>query len=197
MQTGSHVMQGTGKKTWGSRIVALLLLAMGASCGGPESPPVALNQLSPEATGVTLYLVRHAERLDDTTDPPLSSQGQARAERLAHALAVAGIQEIGVTQYLRTQETGRPLAEAAGVPVQVFQVESGELDHHLTEIRDWVEEGKADTLLLVGHSNTVPAVLESLTGVAMEEVAHDQYDDLLVIHLPAPPGRPVHFHLQY
>lgn len=175
----------------------LLLLTLAAACGEPATRTEAQDPASPEQRGVTLYLVRHAERLDDTRDSPLSSQGQARAERLAHVLSLAGIQEIGVTQYLRTQETGQPLAEATGVPVRVFQVDSGALDDHLVQIREWVEGGAYETLLLVGHSNTVPAVLEAFTGVAMGEVAHDQYGDLLVVHLPAPPGGPVHFRLQY
>lgn len=190
-------MQGTGRRLWGRWGIPLILATMGASCASPDLPQVAEDQASPEAQGVTLYLVRHAERLDDTQDPPLSSEGQVRAERLAHALALAGVQEIGVTQYLRTQETGQPLADDLGVPVRVFHVESGEMDDHIGQIRDWVEGGGAETLLLVGHSNTVPAVVESLTAVPMGELAHDDYGDLLIIHLPPQPGSPVHFHLQY
>ena len=61
--------------------------------------------------------MRHAERLDDTTDAPLSADGAARAARLGRMLRDAGITAVFATQYRRTIDTARPLADALGLPV--------------------------------------------------------------------------------
>ena len=60
----------------------------------------------------TVFLTRHAER--DTTppeDPALTAAGKERAERLARMLEGAGVKAVFTSQFARTRETGRPLAE--------------------------------------------------------------------------------------
>ena len=53
----------------------------------------------------TILLVRHAEKTMQGTDPPLSDEGQARAQTLAHVTGEAGVTAIYTSQYLRTQQT--------------------------------------------------------------------------------------------
>jgi broad specificity phosphatase PhoE len=40
-------------------------------------------------------------------------------------------------------------------------------------------------LLIVGHSNTVPEMVEALTGVAPAPMGEDEYDRIYVVTLPA------------
>jgi broad specificity phosphatase PhoE len=59
------------------------------------------------------YLVRHAEKQDPTNaDTPISVAGQKRAVALKKVLETKHIQNIIVSQFIRTQQTAKPLADA-------------------------------------------------------------------------------------
>src|SRR6267378_496425 len=64
----------------------------------------------------TVILVRHAEKVIDpnNSDPDLSPAGQVRAQELARMFGDSGINAIYATQYKRTQESVRPLADRLG-----------------------------------------------------------------------------------
>src|SRR5215831_19794894 len=67
----------------------------------------------------TIIIVRHAEKIIDPNNPDvdLSPAGQARAQELARMFGDAGINAIYATQYKRTQETVKPLADKLGLPI--------------------------------------------------------------------------------
>ena len=56
----------------------------------------------------TIFLVRHADKISDETDAPLSEAGQRRAECLASMLADTHIQQIFTSDLQRTQQTAAP-----------------------------------------------------------------------------------------
>ncbi len=129
-----------------------------------------------------IYLVRHAERLDDTTDPPLSADGTARAARLGRLLRDAGVTAVFATQYRRTVDTAKPLADAIGLPV--VQVTAGQHGDLLAKVR---AAGPRARVLIVGHSDTVPELLSLLGAPAPGEIAKGEYDNLFVVVPGAPP----------
>src|SRR5258708_33157995 len=67
----------------------------------------------------TVILVRHAEKVIDPNNPDvaLSPAGQARAQELARIFGDAGIKTIYATQYQRTQQTVRRLADKLSLPL--------------------------------------------------------------------------------
>jgi broad specificity phosphatase PhoE len=78
----------------------------------------------------TIWLIRHAQRLDfiepawfDTAiypyDPPLSSQGCDRAIRLAQEFAGIPIDRVLTSPFLRTIQTGFPLATLLQLPIRL------------------------------------------------------------------------------
>jgi broad specificity phosphatase PhoE len=78
----------------------------------------------------TLWLIRHADRLDfvqpewfETAsypyDPPLSSIGLDSAIRLAQQLGQVPVQRIFTSPFLRTIQTADPLARQIQVPIQM------------------------------------------------------------------------------
>ncbi len=78
----------------------------------------------------TLWLVRHAHRLDfiepdwfETAiypyDPPLSVAGVERSIALAHELSRAPIEAIFTSPFLRTIQTVDPLARILGLPIRL------------------------------------------------------------------------------
>jgi len=144
-----------------------LAVLMAAGLGSP-----ALAQDGP----VLVYLVRHAEKLDDSRDPPLNEAGKARAVELARVLGDAGITHVWSTDFARTRSTAAPTAEALGVAVQTYDPSKG---------REFVEEllHTPGRHLVVGHSNTTPALVKLLGGEPGGPISDTEYDRLYVVVL--------------
>lgn len=138
-----------------------------------------------------IYLVRHAERLDDTADPPLAPEGTARATRLAAVLADAGITAVFATQFTRTVETAAPLASALNLPIR--QVDAG---RHGELLRLAREAGPRARVLIVGHSDTVPELLTALGWRTTVTIAKGEYDNLFVVS-PRPGAEPLVIRLRF
>jgi len=136
-----------------------------------------------------IYLVRHAERLDDSKDSALSADGQARAARLADTLRDAGITAIFATEYQRTADTARPLAARLRIPVQ--QVAAGQTGALLAKLK---AAGPAARILVVGHSDTVPELLQMLGHPEEIVIAKGEYDNLFLVW---PAAKPVVVWLRY
>ncbi len=120
------------------------------------------------------YLVRHAERLDDSADSPLSEAGHARAQALRDTLLGADVHRIFASTYVRTQQTARPLAEALGMPIALYRPDTTEgLLKRLRRI-------EGENILVVGHSDHIPLLIEGLCGERVS-IAHRDYDNLFVV----------------
>lgn len=170
----------------------LLCLASAATgCGfAPEATSLedsrtARDDPPSETCATTVLVVRHAERADaDGTDedPRLSDAGERRARDLVEVASGAGVSAIYTTRYRRTRDTARPVAEALGVRVVVFdsdasspEAESVRLAHHIQD------RHRCQVVLVVGHSNTVPAIVQALGVGDVGAIAADRYDDLFVV----------------
>ena len=124
-----------------------------------------------------VIVVRHAERADGgsnspnaQTDPLLSSEGEARAKRLATMLADSGITAIYATEYKRTQDTAKPIAERLGLKVQAHK---GLDAAGLVAALKW--QHAKGVVLVVGHSNTMPAIITALGGPSVT-IPDSEYD---------------------
>ncbi|MBL0126844.1 MAG: histidine phosphatase family protein [Flavobacteriales bacterium] len=140
----------------------------------------------------TIYVVRHAEKLDPADpDTPLSPEGEARARDLASTLARAGVQRIYATTRLRTQQTVAPLAQQRNlVPVILEPAATEEL----------VARIKADdrgmVVVVAGHNNTVPVIVQGLSGVVVDGIPEDRFDRLFKVTI-APDGKATMEELRY
>jgi phosphohistidine phosphatase SixA len=131
-----------------------------------------------------VIVVRHAERADqgaaagqmmNQNDPPLSAAGQARAAKLAALLADANVKAVFATEYRRTQDTVKPLADKLGLRVQV--VPGRETANLIGLLKSAPADGVA---VIAGHSNTVPAIIKALGGPELT-IAENEYDNLFII----------------
>jgi broad specificity phosphatase PhoE len=123
----------------------------------------------------TAILIRHADvDADGTDNPELNAAGRVRAQELAHVLGDAGIVEVLVTSLRRSQQTAAPLAAALGVEPTV----ADEVDDVIAAIR---ARQRGDTVLVVGHTNTVPEVIDGLGGPAGVTIGADEFDRLFVL----------------
>ena len=133
----------------------------------------ATAQQSPRTT--TVVLVRHAEKVSTAPDAVLSPAGQQRAECLAQVLKEAGIKRIIVSDAKRTQQTADPLAKALGIkPVVVPAKDINTL------VRD-VFYGAGGNALVVGHSDTVPLVIQRVQAGTVPPIGENEYDGLYVL----------------
>jgi broad specificity phosphatase PhoE len=133
-----------------------------------------------EPTAV-LFLVRHAERADDSADAPLAEAGKTRAAELARLLGEAGLTGVLSTNYTRTRDTAAPLAAALGLPVELY--DARDLPAAAAALR-----ARGGRLLVVGHSDTTPALVAALGGDAGPPIAATEHDRLYVVTLV--PGQP-------
>lgn len=122
------------------------------------------------------YFVRHAEKVDESTDSPLSPLGEARANDLKNLLLDAGIDSLFATQYQRTRNTVKPLADALGKSVTTYGTDTTwQFTQALKRIR-----GK--DVVVAGHSNTLPEMVLLMSGDSVQ-IAHDDYDNLFIVKL--------------
>jgi phosphohistidine phosphatase SixA len=146
-----------------------------------------------------ILLVRHAEKATDANEPGvlLSEAGTARAARLAEMLKSAGVTAVYATDTVRARKTAEPLAKALKLEVRSYSPRdaAGKLAPQL--LLDRLRKDDASgTVLVVGHQNTVPNILEALGYVGKVEIADKQFDDLFVV-MPKATGPPTVVRLKY
>ena len=137
------------------------------------------------AADTVVIVVRHAEKAsDDPRDPSLSEAGLARAQALADHLALAGLDAAYTTQFRRTRQTAAPAARAAGIEVQVRPVDAGNAARYGSDLLAEIRALPAgSTVLVVGHSNTVPGLVEAFSGQRVPDMPETEYDRYTVLVL--------------
>ena len=136
-------------------IFGLLFIGVIACNQEEKLPDYAVEQ-----TVTTYYLIRHAEKdltYADSIDPELSQKGLGRAMHWAEILDDVSLDAIYSTDYERTSQTAAPAAVKQDVIVTY---------HNPMDLD--IEQFKADNLgndvLVVGHSNTTPDLVNRLIG---------------------------------
>jgi broad specificity phosphatase PhoE len=126
----------------------------------------------------TVILVRHAEKKlePENPDPDLTPEGFARAQEIARVFGDAGINAIYATQYKRTQQTVKPLADRIHVPVTVLN--SKQTDELVNQIQT---AHRGQTIFVAGHSNSVPAIVSVLSNEKFPEIPDNEYDNLFIV----------------
>jgi len=135
----------------------------------------------------TVIFVRHAEKaLLPADNPGLSDAGKRRAAELARQLVDAdvvpgvGVDAVYSTSYRRTEETAQPVATALGLPIIPYDASNTE-----TIMDEIVKEHKGEIVLVVGHSNTVPALIGNMgASKNVPEINENEYDNIYVVSIP-------------
>jgi phosphohistidine phosphatase SixA len=123
----------------------------------------------------SIYLLRHAEKLEDgTKDPSLSEAGIKRANNLVILLKDKNITAIHSTKYKRTLETVTPLASLLNIDIQQYDPSK------LKEFAEKIKTVKGN-IVIVGHSNTTPRLTHLISGKATTAMDESEYDRLYQI----------------
>lgn len=137
------------------------------------------------ADSTTIIVVRHAEKAtDDGDDPPLTPAGEARAALLARMFGdvrePGHIDAIYISPMVRNRMTAAPVAARLGLtPVVAPAGDAAGLARRV------LREHGGGRVLVVGHSDTVPEIVASLTGAKnLPKIADDEYGTMYVVTVP-------------
>ena len=150
--------------------LAVTLLAATTFAGG--APAIGQPPL-------TLILVRHAEKKivpPENKDPDLSPAGMARAEELVRMFGDSGIGAIYASQYKRTQQTVKPLADKLNIPVT--QIDAKKTADLVKQIR---AQNAGQVVFIAGHNNTVPEIIAAMGGPQLPIIPETEYDNLYIL----------------
>jgi broad specificity phosphatase PhoE len=140
-----------------------------------------LHAQSGKAT--TVIVVRHAEKAaQPAADPPLTEEGQARARALWEAVKDANVGAIITTQLARTMQTAAPTASTRHIVPEVVPTTGAD---HPARVAAAVRRHAGQTVLVVGHSNTVPAIIASLGAKEPPAICDPEYDGFYVVTIAA------------
>ena len=105
----------------------------------------------------SFYIVRHAEKsASPKEDPLLTEIGSQRAEMLKIILEKKGIEKIYSTKTVRTMTTGKPLADAQKLEIEIYEPKNQ------SALIETLKKSKQNTLI-VGHSNTIRHIINGLS----------------------------------
>lgn len=150
-------------------VATAALAALLVACAAPTR---TARGITPTAAATTFVLVRHAEKAtDDPRDPALLPAGEQRAKRLAAMLAGVTLRAVYATRFRRTQQTAAPTARMHGLEVRTYDP-AGPADAFARQLRTTHSGG---TVLVVGHSNTVPALAAALCACTVEPMPETEY----------------------
>jgi broad specificity phosphatase PhoE len=146
---------------------------------------VAIVPLELRAQPATVILVRHAEKANATeADPVLSEAGTQRAKDLGIALADAGIGSVITTHLQRTKLTAAEVLAATKLTPIV--VNAGGRTHAADVAAAVKARPAGEIVLVVGHSNTVNAIIGELGGPKMGNICDSQYSNLFIMQMTTP-----------
>ncbi len=130
-----------------------------------------------DAGPTTVFLVRHAEKAaQPVDDPPLTAAGRERTEVLVRTLAEAGVTAIYSSEYQRTRRTVEPLAMALGL--EVVELPGADFEGLARRIKS---RNAGGVVVVAGHSNTVPEIIEALGAGHVAPIDDNEHDNLYVV----------------
>ncbi|MEO7359214.1 MAG: histidine phosphatase family protein [Gemmatimonadaceae bacterium] len=150
-----------------------------------QSPPGVIQRApaTVQSGPAMVVLVRHAEKATTGgNDPSLSELGQARAKALVLALNDAGVSAVITTQYKRTGETGEAVATARNLKLEKIAI-TGTTAAHIEAMVAAIRKHPGEVVLVVGHSNTIPAIVTALGGPKLPDLCDANYATMFVMHL--------------
>lgn len=161
------------------RRVAAPVLLSGVAFTGAALPRVASAQPS------LVVLVRHGEKQPTPADDPsLSDAGVARARALDAALAMSTPSTIVVSPRKRTSETAAVVQQRTGVMPTVIALDP----QHVKNVAAAVMQATG-VVLVVGHSNTIPAIVNALAGTRLPDICDASYATMFLVTPSANGGK--------
>lgn len=120
------------------------------------------------------FVMRHLNTPAGVQDPDLTPEGKVAADALAHWFYGKTLTAIYVSDFKRTRQTAGPLATAQDLTVKVY-------DPANTPALIAMLKAEPGAVLVIGHSNTVPDIVEQLGGERPGPLVHEDFGDIWTI----------------
>ncbi len=130
------------------------------SCVEKMDPPKSKKSMEQEMKITTYYLIRHAEKdrsNPKNQNPALAPEGQERVKRWASILEAIDFDAVYSTNFDRTRQTAAPVVAHKNLELQLYNPDS-------LYTKDFMEKTLGKTILIVGHSNTNPKLVNTIIG---------------------------------
>lgn len=127
----------------------------------------------------SVYVIRHAEKELTGEDPSISDDGRARAAAWAEMLQHVDLDVVFTSDAKRTQETGTIIANILKLPTHA--VDRADTSG-LADVLSFDHE--EDTVLVVGHAETIPGIIESLGAFNDIDISQTDFANLFIVLQP-------------
>lgn len=123
----------------------------------------------------TIYLIRHAEKADQSSNPELSQAGIERAKSWANYFEKTPLDVFYTTSYRRTQQTCSTIATTKQKDILFYKPDA-------MDLKRLISENNGKTILIVGHSNTIPAYINKLLDESKyTDIPESEFGSLYII----------------
>lgn len=159
-------------------LTSLLFASLLAAC---STQPSESTPQPRDSSMLEVVVVRHAEKLAEGDDPVLSDAGRARAQRLADLLRAEPLVAVYSTDTQRTRQTAKPSADEHGLAVTSYNPRMPP-----AEFVAWLKQNHPQgSVLVVGHSNTAPAIAAALCRCDVEPMGETEFDRVMRVRFAA------------
>ena len=124
----------------------------------------------------TIILLRHAEKDTVGDDPVLTVKGAHRAAGLSSVFPDITPDEFYSTNFVRTRETVAPWTKQTNKEINFYEPVK------LPELADKLKKEIGKTIVVVGHSNTVPPLVNLILGAdKYKNLADTEYSKIFIL----------------
>ena len=123
------------------------------------------------------YFIRHAEKADSSKNPDLSEKGLERAQEWKALFSEINFDAVYSTDFNRTLQTIQPIVAGNNQLLKIYNPK-------MIDVELFKKETHGKTILIVGHSNTVPNMVNQIIKEnKYVDIAENQFGNLYIITL--------------
>lgn len=123
------------------------------------------------------YFIRHAEKADSSKNPDLSEKGLERALEWKALFSAIQFDAVYSTDFKRTLQTIHPIVVENDQLLKFYNPQ-------ILDIETFKKETIGKTILIVGHSNTIPKMVNQLIKEnKYGDIAENQFGNLYIVTL--------------
>ena len=147
---------------------------IGISTSDGKTTPI--TGLGDDKTTIFVFVCRAEKNTEPADNPDLSEAGKIRAQKLAELLKDLEVHRAAATTTKRAIQTAQPLIDMTHCGTDIYSKSATEA-FLLSAISGY----KGKVILVVGHGNTIPEMLNMLLGEKKyEDIAEDEYDNIYI-----------------